>query len=360
MTIMLIKQIELLHIAVPLKRIFETSFGKINNRPALIIKVIADDGRVGYGESSPLYKPMSETETISSGINVLKKILPNIIGCPIEKDFDITSFYKEEHYPVSTIGIEGAYLDLVSQLEGVPLYKTFGGNHTVVMAGESIGLQDSVQNILKEVARYVDIGFRRIKMKIAPGRDVEVIKVVRSAFPDISLGVDANAAYSASDIVLLEQLAKYNLAFVEQPFPANEYVANIRLRHEGIKICLDETITDISTCVRAVEEGACDMVNIKPARIGSFKESKAIHDYCFKEGIKLFGGGKTINAAFYALPGFTDASDITSPTDYFETDIIEPAFSLQKDLYKSLEGVGLGVKIKEDIVNKFLCEKIIF
>jgi O-succinylbenzoate synthase len=364
---MIIKQIELIHIAIPLKKSFATSFGVIDHRPALIIKMTTDDGHIGYGESSPLYVPISEAETVSSSLEILKKILPKVLGIPIEKDFNIPGLYEEFHAPVSAIGIEGAYLDLVSQIEGTPLYKTFGGSHITVTAGESVGLQNSIDDTIKEVAQYITQGFDRIKIKIAPGHDVEVVKAVRNAFPNLCLGADANAAYTAPDVALLAKLADDNLAFVEQPFLADEYKANAELRRCGIAICLDETVRDMETCIRAVKEEACDMINIKPARIGSFREAKAIHDYCHERGIKLFGGGrletgvgKTINAAFYALPGFTDASDLTPPQEYFEEDIIDPDFSLSKGLYSSLDGVGLGVRIKEDVLKKFTQEHFIF
>ncbi len=364
---MIIKRIELIHIAIPLRRPFTTSFGTIADRPALIIKMTADDGRVGYGESSPLYVPMSEPETVTDGIQALKRILPQLLGLPVEKDLDITEHYRDEPYPVSLIGIEAAYLDLVAQNEGMSLSKLFGGTRSTIALGESIGIQSSVQDVIREISRYVDSGITRIKVKIAPGNDLETMRAVRDAFPSLELGADANAAYSASDVSHLAKLAELHLAFVEQPFAADDYDAHAALQKAGIPICLDETVRDLATCKRAVQNGACDMINIKPARIGSFKESRAIHDYCIENKVKLFGGGrletgigKTTNAAFYSLPGFTEPSDITPPLDYFEADVIEPPFRAHNGSYELPTIDGLGVNVREEIVKKFIKERFAF
>lgn len=364
---MKIEKIELIHIAIPLKKPFETSFGLIDKRPALIVAITSNEGHVGYGESSPLYVPISENETLASSLEVLKGILPNLLNLPIERDFDITSKYDFKNHPVSVIGIEAAYLDLIAQKEDIPLRKIFGGTRSSVEAGESVGIQDSMEDALLEVQNYIEKGYKRIKVKIAPGKDIEVIKNIRERFPDLAMGVDANAAYTNTDIDHLAKLQEFNLIFVEQPFAADDYESHASLRNRGIVVCLDETVRDIATCKRALELGACDIVNIKPARIGSFKESLAIHDYCFDAGIKLFGGGrletgigKTINSNFYSLPGFTEASDITPPLDYFEDDIIDPEFVIEGSRYMLSDKIGLGISVNNRIIEKFSKEKLSF
>ena len=157
--------------------------------------MITDDGRVGYGESSPLYVPISEPEILTESISVLKKILPGVVGLPVEKDFDITKKYTDTHHPVSVIGVEAAYLDLAAQFEEIPLNKLFGATRSLVIAGESVGLQASIRGVVHEVKRYMDEGPQRIKVKIAPGKDVNVVRAVREAFPTLILGADANAAW---------------------------------------------------------------------------------------------------------------------------------------------------------------------
>ncbi len=364
---MTIKGIELFHITIPVTHPFETSFGVIDQRPALIVQMTGTDGSVGYGESSLLATPMSEPETIASGITFLKAVLPSLIGTPIEPGFDITSLYSSALNPVAQLGIEGAYLDLVGKSHSISLAALFGASKTEVQIGESIGIKQSVEEVITEIQRHKEAGISRIKVKIAPDRDLDVIRSVREAFPDLELGADANASYQKGDVEHLLQLKPYDLSFIEQPFAADEYAAHAALRKNGMIVCLDETVRDIPTCVRAFEEGACDIINIKPARIGSFKESKEIHDYCVDKEVRLFGGGrletgigKTTNAAFYALPGFNDSSDITPPADYLLEDIIHPAFTISNGAYQVTSLPGSGITVDLDALNRLSVERVSF
>lgn len=364
---MKIQKIELFHIAIPLSVIFETSFGRIEKRPALIIKMTADDGAVGYGESSPLYVPMSEPEIVDTSIELLRRELPEFVGFQVSSETDICSLYKDQQHPVSRIGIEGAYLDLVAQSQGKPMYRLFGSERADVIVGESVGIQESVEALIKKIQQYVDAGFSRIKIKITPGKDIEYVRAARHAFPSLNLGVDANAAYTSKDISHLAQLKEYNLAFIEQPFSADDYSSHTQLRKEGIPICLDETVRNLATCKLAVEEKACDVVNIKPARIGSYSESLRIHDYCVANGIRLFGGGrmetgigKSMNAHFYSLPGFTDASDLTPPLEYFIEDIITPSFEVHSGTHKLSSDNGIGIEVNEKTLARYCVEQFCF
>lgn len=364
---MKIKQAELFHIRIPCIHPFETSFGVIDYRPALIIRLTSDTGLIGYGESSTLDVPISEPETTTEAVVMLKEKLPTLIGLPVEDSFDIVSLYANSRYPVSLFGIECAYLDLLAQMKGISLHRLFGATRSRVIAGESVGLQPSINMLLEAVEAYVKAGFSRIKIKITRGRDIEIVQAVRTAFPPLCLGVDANSAYTSEDVAYLTNLAKYDLVFVEQPFQADDYESHARLRQKGVRICLDETIRDLKTCERAVKEKACDTINVKPARIGSFRESRRIHDFCVREGIHLFGGGrletgigKTSNAAFYALPGFTEASDITPPQDYLESDIITPPFRVRDGMYTLSNLPGLGITVDEEILKRFSVEHYVF
>ncbi len=358
---MTIQRAEIFHIKIRMPHPFETSFGVIADRPAVIVKLTSDSGLVGYGESSTLDMPMSEPETTAEAVALLQKKLSPLIGMPINKDLDVVKLSADDRNPVSFFGIEGAYLDLVAQSQNISLHHFFGAVQSKVEAGESVGLHPSLGEVLAEVEKYVSAGLSRVKVKIAHGRDLDIIREVRNAFPSLCLGADANTDYTRGDIDHLAKLAEYDLAFVEQPFKADDYASHAALRRTGIKICLDETIRDFETCRRAIQEKACDMVNIKPARIGSFRESKKIHDLCVENHIPLFGGGrletgigKTANAAFYALPGFTEASDITPPQDYLESDVIIPPFEVKEGIHEISNLPGLGVTINEEKL-KGLC-----
>lgn len=364
---MIIKRIDVFHTNIPCKQPFETSFGVINHRPALIIQMMGDNGLYGYGESSTNDIPMSEPETTAEAMVLLKQKLPKLIGFPVDEGMDIVGLFYDATHPVSLFGIEAAYMDLLAKKNGVSLGALFGATHSNVIAGESVGLQPSIDLTLQKVDSYIKTGHSRIKVKIAKGRDVEIIKAVREKYPLLNLAADANATYTNKDTAHLAGLTKYNLSFIEQPFMANDFKSHTILQTSGIPVCLDETILDLKTCQRAINEKSCEFINIKPARIGSFKESRKIHDLCVREGVKLFGGGrletgigKTANAAFYGLPGFTDPSDITPPKEYLEADIITPEFNMNQAVYTIPDLPGIGVNININVLKKFTINHYIF
>lgn len=362
-----IRKIELLHISIPLLTPFETSFGKIAERPALIIRIEGDDGIFGLGESSPLSVPLSEPETVNRALPLLKGILPKLIGLPIEEGIDIRESYKDVNAPVSLIGIEGAYLDALAKKRGVSVAALIGGTRSRVELGESVSIYESASEVLHAIERYHEKGVERIKVKIAPGHDIEVMRAARERFPNLSLAADANAAYGPGDISWLAELASLNLAFVEQPFGAEDLESHQALRAQGVPIALDESVVSLESGINAVEQDACDFINIKPARIGSFSEAREIHDYALVHGIGLFGGGrletgvgKTMNAHFYALTGFTGASDITAPKEYLGTDICKPPFEITDSYHNISASPGLGIDLDEEALMPYLISRTVF
>lgn len=366
---MTIRKIDIFHIEIPLLEIFETSFGIIDCRPAIIIKITSSDGLIGFGESSPLYMPISESEIMADSIRVLQKISPHLIGVKINSTKDIQLICSMvPGYPVTKIGIEGAYFHILAQQNGQPLSATFNGNQKVLFVGESIGIKKSLDLIISEVELRVRQKYKRVKIKIKPGHDVLILQQVRSIFPDIAFGVDANSAYSFRDIENLKFLDQFNLLFIEQPFAQNDLQSHSLLQKKiTTPICLDESIVDMVSCRKAIEMRACKMINIKPARIGSFSLAKDIHDYCLEHHISLFGGGrmetgigKIINANFYSLSGFTLPADITPPLEYFPEDIIVPSLAVQQGELHLSSLSGLGVEIDEYVIKKYLKEHMLF
>lgn len=195
-----------------------------------------------------------------------------------------------------------------------------------------------------------------------PGRDISVVEKIHKSFPELSIGVDANAAYIESDLDHLSKLGRFNISFIEQPFQADNYESHSLLKKRGLVVCLDEAVQDLETCRKAIEVGACDMVNIKPARIGSFKQAKLIYEECVSSRIGLFGGGrletgvgKTMNSAFYSLHGFSEPSDITPPHEYLYEDIIDPPFYVSRGFYGLPKyELGMGTSVSERTIKKFL------
>lgn len=361
---MRITEATLFHIAIPCES-FETSFGTIKVRPALILCLRSQSGSIGYGEASLLYEPLSEREVVTDGMRLLSQLVPKLIGKDLEQPSSILP-YLDRNSPVATFAIEAAVTDLFAKEKNVSLARYFGAQRDTVRVGESIGLQNGIEDMLAKIQGYISEGILRIKIKIKPGKDRGLIKAARAAYPDLELGADANAAYTGADVPLLESLKEFNLTFVEQPFVAEDLDSH-RILNRSLPVCLDESIVDERTCSEAIKQQACSLINIKPARIGSFGVSKRIHDICVQAGVGLFGGGrletgvgKTMNAAFYALPGFTHASDITPPSDYLEKDIASPVFKIDHGVYTLPDGAGSGVTIDQEALKEFLVESVSF
>jgi len=366
---MKIQRIDIFHIAIPLLYTFETSFGIVDQRPAIVVKVTTGDGRIGFGESSPLYMPISESEVLADSMKTLSALMPKLIGANIDSIEDLLHIFDQTRgYPITKIGIEGAYFDLIAQEKNQPLFTVFGGHNRVLSIGESIGIKQNAIAIVQEIRTKIEEGYKSVKIKIKPGYDFSIVQYARKEFPDITLGVDANAAYAPRDISILKSLDQFNLAFIEQPFGSQDMESHVLLQKDiTTPICLDESIVDFANCKRAIEMGACRIINIKPARIGSFHVAKKIHDYCVEQGIPLFGGGrmetglgKTINTHFFALPGFTMPADMTPPLAYFPEDIIEPPLKVIRGEVRLPEIAGLGVMVNESVIEKYSQEHISF
>ena len=364
---MKIKKILITHISIPLIKSFRTSFGLIDKRPAIIIRIIDDEGNNGYGEVSSLYQPISEPEVLGKSWNFLIDFLPRLIGQQIDLISDVRPLLSKinSDYSLAKTGIEGALYCLLANRQKISLGELWSSRKHEVEVGESIGIKDSINEVLDEIKKHLAVGIRRVKIKIKYGHDIEVINAVRNTYPDLFLGADANAAYSLADIKHLTKLSEFNLKFIEQPFAANDRKALIEFKKlTSIPICLDESIKDLGSCKEFVENGLCDIVNIKPGRVGGYMEAKAIHDYCFENNVPLFGGGrletgigKITNVQFYSQPGFTLPSDLTPPIQYFAEDIIDYDLPIKNGKIVLLESSGLGANVLEEKIKKYEIER---
>jgi o-succinylbenzoate synthase len=340
---MKIKHIEVFHVDIPLLYHFETSFGIIDKRPFLIIKMTDEFGNIGYGESSPLYVPISENEVLDDGVSMMKEKLPIFLNKDFSnKDDFYNLFFDIQNNNVNRLGIEGAFLDLYNKNKKILLNKYFGDTQNKILIGESVGILDTVEDTINKVQKYVDCGSKRIKLKVKKGHDIEIISEVRSMFPNISLGIDANSGYSKKEYYHVKSFDKFGLMFIEQPFQKEDFELHAKLKKEiSTPICLDESIYSIDSCKKALKMEACDIVNIKPARIGSYKDAVEIHEMCYSKKIPMFGGGRMessigrfFNASLYCLPGFSLPSDMTSPSCYFSKDLTENIFFVKNGEFK--------------------------
>lgn len=369
---MKINKIELIRLELPLKKILKTSFGSINNRETIIVKLQTDKGIIGFGESPLLKFPISEPETIDIGIKTIKnKISPLILN----RDFGTINSFKKildkfPNNPITKIGLEGAFMSILSEENSKYIGEIFGNfKMRDLEAIETISISNNNDSILSEVKKFVDAGYKNLKIKIMPGHDIKIIQLIQKNFRETKFSVDANASYKYNykHINILKELDNYNLLYIEQPFEASLLKEHAALQAQiKTPICLDESIKSLKTAKKAIKLKSCKIINIKPARIGSYIESKQIHDLCLKNNINLFIGGrlesgigKAFNLVLGNLPGCALPFDNSSSLEYFNDDIIKPRFKINKGYVtqpNTKKTIGFQIDINK--INKYKIDTI--
>jgi O-succinylbenzoate synthase len=262
--------------------------------------------------------------------------------------------------------VECAIWGLEAPLAGQPLWQQLGGTQTEINSGVSIGLQSSIAVLLEKVTKEVDAGYQRIKLKIKPGKDVELVKAVREKYPSIKLTVDANSAYTLDDINIFKELDDYNLLLIEQPLQPGDLVDHAKLQRQiKTAICLDESITTLKDAKDALELGSCKIINIKLGRVGGHTEARAIQSYCADRGIPVWCGGmlesgigRAHNIAMSTHRGFTLPGDVSASKRYWEQDIIEPGVEVSpQGTIPAPSGVGLGYEISEPRIEALVVKR---
>jgi O-succinylbenzoate synthase len=352
---MKIERINLYNISMPLRSPFETSFGRSVTRDCILIEVFSD-GLVGYGECVADRDPGYSSETTLTAWHILSDfIVPNILGKQISTPQDFPGlFHFIRGNQMAKAGFEMALWDLKGKMDRCSLRQLLGGGKKQVSVGVSVGIQASPQALIEVVQDYLSQGYRRVKIKIKPGRDVIETETVRKAFPDLQLQVDANSAYSlesASALLLLDDL---KLLLIEQPLAEDDLWDHSRLQSQfKTPICLDESIISARHARQAIEMNACQIINIKAGRVGGLSEAVAIHDLCYARGIPVWCGGmletgvgRASNLALASLPGFTLPGDISGSDRYYMQDITKEVFTLNPDSTITVpDEPGLGVTI---------------
>jgi len=354
-----------------LKKPFETSFGKTIEREIILVTLKSDE-ILGWGECTADTGPWYSYETTQTALHIMKDfIIPilrknRIISNP-KKFCDILSIIRGNN--MAKAAFEIAFWDLYAKMLGKPLYLVIGGNKEKIVSGVSIGIQQSEKALLERISYFLDTGYRRIKIKIRPGWDVRIVKTVRENFPDISLQVDANAAYNLSDKDIFIQLDNYNLLMIEQPLHYDDLVDHAILQR-SIKspICLDESIKNIHYAKAATILRSCKIINIKPGRVGGLLETVRIHNLSMENNIPVWIGGmletgigRAALIAAATLPNVKYPNDISASDRYWFEDIIDPPFTLNKDGTIDVPtGHGLGIQVNIDLLEKFTLKKIVF
>lgn len=331
---MRIDRIDIIRVLNPFKHPFQTSFTKFENRDALLVKIYSE-GLVGWGECKAFYGPFYNPEDNGTVFHILKNmIIPKILHQEVESpEAFMESFSYIKGNRLAKAAIENALWELMVQRTGKSLKTLLGGTQKEIKVGVSLGIEKDINVLFKEIYQYLEQGYHRTKIKIHPGKDIEVIKAIRKEFGDIPLTVDANSAYTLKDIDLFKEMDQYQLQYIEQPLGEEDIVDHAALQKEiETPVCLDESVVSYEVAEAAIRLGSCKVINIKSSRCGGVYEGKRIHDLCVAHGIPVWCGGMTElgigraqNVSFASLPGFTElAHDVAAANRYFDEDITSP------------------------------------
>jgi len=360
--------ITLHHLSMPLIAPFETSFGRETDRECIIITLQADE-IIAYGECVASREPGYNYETIGTAWHILKDfIAPLILGKDVRDALDFQ--HCVEHirgHHLAKAGVEMAIWDLLGKRDGKSLKEMFGGQKDRVEVGVSIGIQESADAMLRTVASYLEKGYRRVKIKIKPGREVDETVAIRRKYPDLRLQVDANSAYTLDNADTLKPLDELNLLLIEQPLFEDDIWDHRKLQSQfKTAICLDESIVSPRHARYALEMEACRNINIKPARVGGLSQGIMIHDYCRERNIPVWCGGmletgigRASNLAIASLPGFILPGDISASDRYYHRDITNERFVLTDDSTITVpQKPGLGVTIDDEALRQFTISEL--
>lgn len=365
---MQIKLIELIEINLPLVHFFETSFGRTYERRIILTRVEDSDGEEGWGECTAGETPSYSEEWTESCWQVLEKILaPMVIGKEFEKAENVWDLMKKVRgNRMAKAAIETAVWDLEAKKLNVPLWKHLGGTNQKIACGVSIGIQDSVEQLLEKIQTELDAGYQRIKIKIAPHWDYDVIKKVREHFGQIPLMGDANSAYTLGDIEKLKSLDEFDLMMLEQPLPFDDIIDHAKLQREiKTPVCLDEPIKSPDDARKAIELKSGKIINLKNGRVGGHTQSKEIEKSCRESDIPVWCGGmlesgigRAHNIAISTLKGYTMPGDVSASKRYWAEDIIEPAVEVSENgTITAPEKAGIGFEVKRERIENLMVRK---
>lgn len=331
---MRIDRIDLAVVRLPLVRPFRTSSSLKDHIQHVLVRVEDAGGAIGWGECTSPADPYYCPETTETCWHILRDFLaPATLGKDWETIDDVIALFgpiKGNHF--ARAGLEMACWDLLGQVEGRSLGSMLGGTRTEILSGVSLGIERDFGRLSDQIAQYLDEGYRRIKLKIGPGHDVEIVRQVRERFGPIPLQVDANSAYTLQDIPILKLLDEFDLLLIEQPLAHDDIIDHVRLQSAlATPICLDESIHSADDARKALEIGACRIINIKVSRVGGLREAKRIHDHCHPRNVPVwcggmheFGIGRAANVAVASLPGFSLPGDISGSDKYYHEDLAVP------------------------------------
>lgn len=296
-------------------------------------------------------------------------LIPIVLGREIGHPDEVSELFaaiRKNNMAKSTL--EGAIWDLYAKRNKLTLAKALGGERDKIEVGISIGIHENIANLVETVRGFVEEGYKRIKVKIKPGYDIDVIRELRKNFPDVPLMADANSAYTLDDIELLKQLDEFNLTMIEQPLASDDIIDHAKLQKQlKTPICLDESIHSLEDTRKAIELGSTQIINIKIGRVGGLTEAKKIHDYCMERQIPVWCGGmlesgigRAHNVALTTLPNFILPGDTAGSSRYWEEDVITPEVVVEDGYITVPTAYGIGYEPNLKAMNKFTVEELHF
>ncbi|MCP3804311.1 o-succinylbenzoate synthase [Allokutzneria sp. A3M-2-11 16] len=346
---MKLEGVELRRIKMPLRTPFRTSFGTEHERDVLLLRAVTTESE-GWGECVAMSSPLYSAEYVSGAASVIKRfLLPALTSCDAAQASQAMSRFKG--HPMAKAAVEMALLDAQLRASGMSFGTYLGAVRSRVPAGVSVGIAPDIPSLLSTVEGFLAAGYQRIKLKIEPGWDVAPVRAVRAQFgDDVLLQVDANAAYTLADARHLAQLDSFDLLMIEQPLAEDDLRDHASLaRLLRTPLCLDESIVSAKAAAFALSLGACQVVNVKPGRVGGYLEARRVHDVCAAHGVPVWCGGmletglgRAANVALAALPGFVLPGDTSASDRYYVEDVTEP-FVLEDGHVRVPGGAGLGV-----------------
>jgi O-succinylbenzoate synthase len=364
---MRVEQITLREIQMPLVHFFETSFGRTTHRRILLVTLEAE-GITAWGECVAGENPYYSAESVETAWYVITQELgPALAGRTLERASDcVPLMQRVRGHRMAKAALENALWEMESVARGIPLWKLLGGTHREIDCGVSIGIQDTVEQLLEKIETELAAGYQRIKVKCKPGWDVKVFEKIRKRWPEILLSCDANSAYTTADFDHIKAFDEFKLLMIEQPLWNDDIYFHSKLQKQlQTALCLDEAIENARDAEVAAEIGACRIVNIKVGRVGGMSEAIAVHDRCRMHGIPVWCGGmlesgvgRAHNVALSTLENFKLPGDVSASKRYWKEDIIEPEVTVSpKGTIRVSDEPGTGYKVRADFIEKLTVRK---
>ncbi|WP_346427677.1 o-succinylbenzoate synthase [Gracilibacillus sp. YIM 98692] len=354
---------------MPLKNPFTNSLQTITKKDLYIIEIFDQDGNQGFGETVAFDSPWYTEETSATTRYMIEHhLFPLLQEEPVSHPSSLGKRFADvRRHHMAKAAVEGAIWDLYAKREHVPLHRAIGSDNSHVPVGASIGMKQDIPALLEAIQTAMNQGYQRIKLKIKPGQDINLLEKVRTRFPDIDLMVDANSAYTLKDMDHLKQLDQFHLMMIEQPLAHDDFVDHAKLQKEiHTPICLDESIHTMSDVRTALTLQSCQIISIKLGKVGGFAQAKAIHDLCAANQVPVWCGGmleagvgRAQSLALATLPNFRFPADPGASSRYWHQDIIKPEVKVENGYVQLPDTPGIGYEIDREALAHYRTERIV-